>query len=70
MEPSKGQHRVIEALGLLRDRDITASVCFVGSWKQPGEDQRLTARARELGVADHVVFAGEQNAPAPLHRRS
>lgn len=65
VEPSKGQHRVIEALGLLRDRDITASVCFVGSWKQPGEDQRLTARARELGVADHVVFAGEQNAPAP-----
>lgn len=65
VEESKGQHRVVDALGLLRDRGVTASVCFVGSWKQPGEDQRLLDRARALGVAEHVVFAGEQTTPAP-----
>jgi glycosyltransferase involved in cell wall biosynthesis len=65
VEESKGQHRVVDALGLLKDRGVTASVCFVGSWKQPGEDQRLLDRARALGVAEHVVFVGEQTAPAP-----
>ena len=65
VEASKGQQRVVDALGLLRDRGVTASVCFVGSWKHPGEDQRLTDRARALGVADHVVFTGEQTTPAP-----
>ena len=66
VEESKGQHRVVDALGALRRRGVTASVCFVGSWKQPGEDQRLTDRARALGVAEHVVFAGEQHTPAPF----
>ncbi|TCK62997.1 glycosyltransferase family 4 protein [Curtobacterium sp. PhB136] len=66
VEESKGQHRVIDALGALRERGVTASVCFVGGWKHPGEDQRLTDRARALGVADHVVFAGEQRDTAPF----
>nr|WP_276539057.1 glycosyltransferase [Curtobacterium flaccumfaciens] len=66
VEESKGQHRVVDALGALRRRGVTASVCFVGSWKHPGEDQRLTDRARALGVAEHVVFAGEQHTPAPF----
>ena len=66
VEESKGQHRVIDAIGELRRRGTTASVCFVGSWKHPGEDVRLTDRARALGVADHVVFAGEQHTPAPF----
>jgi len=66
VEESKGQHRVVDALGALRARGVTASVCFVGSWKYPGEDQRLTDRARALGVAEHVVFTGEQPAPAPF----
>lgn len=66
VEESKGQHRVIDAIGALRRRGVTASVCFVGGWKHPGEDQRLTDRARALGVAEHVVFAGEQATPAPF----
>ena len=65
VEESKGQHRVVDALGALHARGVTASVCFVGSWKHPGADQRLRERARALGVADHVVFAGEQPTPAP-----
>ncbi|WP_083513589.1 glycosyltransferase [Curtobacterium luteum] len=66
VEESKGQHRVIDALGQLHEHGVAASVCFVGGWKHPGEDQRLTDRARALGVADRVVFAGEQAAPAPF----
>lgn len=66
VEESKGQHRVVDALGALHERGVAASVCFVGSWKHPGEDQRLSERARALGVADRVVFAGEQHTPAPF----
>jgi glycosyltransferase involved in cell wall biosynthesis len=65
VEEGKGQHRVIEAIGQLRERGFTVTVCFVGSWKHPGYDQQLTTRARALGVADQIVFAGEQQNPAP-----
>ncbi|MBA8990040.1 glycosyltransferase involved in cell wall biosynthesis [Curtobacterium pusillum] len=65
VEEGKGQHRVIEALGLLRERGLHVTACFVGSWKYPGYDQQLLARARKLGVEDQLVFAGEQHDPAP-----
>lgn len=65
VEHGKGQHRVIDALGVLRGRGLTVTACFVGSWKHPGYDQQLLARARALGVADQVVFVGEQRNPAP-----
>lgn len=65
VEEGKGQHRVIEALGKLRERGLTVTACFVGSWKHPGYDQQLSARARDLGVAGQIVFAGEQHNPAP-----
>lgn len=68
VEETKGQHRVIDALGELKRRGVTASVCFVGGWKHPGEDLRLLDRARALDVADRVVFAGEQPSPAPFIR--
>jgi len=65
VEDGKGQHRVIDALGLLRERGLTVTVCFVGSWKYPGYDQQLTERAAALGVADQIRFVGEQRNPAP-----
>lgn len=65
VERSKGQHRVVDAIGELHRRGLLASACFVGGWKHPGEDQRLLDRARALGVADRVTFAGEQSVIAP-----
>jgi glycosyltransferase involved in cell wall biosynthesis len=44
---------LVELLGLLRDQDVKGLVVGDG----PGEE-RLRARARELGVAERLVFAG------------
>lgn len=66
VEHGKGQHRVIDAVGALKAAGITASLCIVGSWTQPGYDLELLDRARGLGVADHVVFVGEQSNPFPF----
>ncbi|WP_439690664.1 glycosyltransferase family 4 protein [Curtobacterium sp. SP.BCp] len=65
VEEGKGQHRVIEAVGVLKDRGLRVAVCFVGSWKHPGYDQHLLDLAERLGVRDQIVFAGEQRNPAP-----
>lgn len=66
VEPGKGQFRAIDALGLLKSRGVTASLCLVGSWKTPGYDLELRDRAAALGVADRVTFAGEQTNPYPF----
>ncbi|WP_209560392.1 glycosyltransferase family 4 protein [Frigoribacterium sp. PvP032] len=66
VEPGKGQYRVIDALGLLETRGIRASLCIVGSWKEPGYDVELRDRARALGVAERVHFVGEQDNPYPF----
>jgi glycosyltransferase involved in cell wall biosynthesis len=65
VEPGKGQQRVIDALGVLESRGITASLCIVGSWKEPGYDVALRDRARALGVGDRVALVGEQDDPFP-----
>jgi glycosyltransferase involved in cell wall biosynthesis len=66
VEPGKGQHRVIDALAVLADRGVAASVCVVGSWKDPGYDLELMRRARAAGVADRVELVGEQSNPYPF----
>lgn len=66
LAPSKGQWRVVEALGALKDRDVTASICFVGASMEPDYDRALLQRAAELGVADRIVFAGEHSNPFPF----
>lgn len=63
VEETKGQHRAIDAVGELQRRGVRASLCIVGSWKQPGYDVELRDRARALGVVDRIVFAGEQENP-------
>lgn len=62
---SKGQWRVVEALGLLRERGVKASATFVGLSVEPGANHLLTRRAKSLGVADAVTFVGEQYNPFP-----
>jgi glycosyltransferase involved in cell wall biosynthesis len=62
---SKGQWRVVEALGLLAANGVEASVCFVGAKMEPDHDLKLLKRARALGVDQRIVFAGEQVNPFP-----
>lgn len=66
LAPSKGQWRVIEAVGQLHDSGIRADVCFVGASMQPEYQDRLADRARELGIAHQVTFVGEQENPFPF----
>jgi len=55
--PSKGQHNLVKAVGLLKDRHPDLAVLLVGDghnrWK-------VEAAARESGVEDRVVFAGRR----------
>lgn len=66
LAPSKGQWRVIEALGTLAAEGVHPHVCFVGATMQPEYDAVLMKRAQELGIADQVAFAGEQTNPFPF----
>lgn len=65
LAPSKGQWRVVDALGVLAERDVRPAVTFVGALMQPAYDDALRARARELGVNGQIQFAGEQANPYP-----
>jgi glycosyltransferase involved in cell wall biosynthesis len=66
LSQSKGQWRVIEALGALHARGTAASVCLVGSDETAGTEAALRARATELGVADRLTMVGEQANPYPF----
>jgi len=66
LSDSKGQWRVVDALGALAARGVAARLCLVGSWEAPGYDMQLVDRARELGVADRLTIAGEQSNPFPF----
>lgn len=68
VKPNKGQWRVIEAAGRLKERGITARMCFVGSWEAGGYDLELMRQARELGVENQMTFVGEQPNPFPFVR--
>jgi glycosyltransferase involved in cell wall biosynthesis len=68
LEPSKGIAALIEAMALVRARvpDVLAIVTGTGSLAEP-----LRARTRELGLEDHVRFAGHvASADLPLMYRA
>lgn len=65
LSTTKGQHRVIEAVGSLKKQGVNVSVCLVGSASEPDYDVALMGRARELGVEKNVTLVGEQPNPAP-----
>lgn len=66
LTPSKGQWRVVEAIGELAARGVRADVCFVGAVIAGEHDRELLRRAQELGVADQIRLAGEQENPFPF----
>lgn len=58
LAPPKAQYVLIEAMRLLRDRGIQARLRLIGD----GPDRaQLEAAARQLGVAEDVVFDGMRN---------
>lgn len=66
---SKGQWRVIDAVARLREQGLETTLCLVGSAPSKSYERELRERARLLGIADRVVFAGELANPyAPAAR--
>ena len=62
LAPRKGQEYAIEALSMLREKGIEATLELVGS----GPDEAmLREKAAAGGVTDLVVFAGEHTDPRP-----
>lgn len=67
LQPWKGQHRVIEAVGQLRDdgRDVHALVVGGDSHGlSPEYSGLLDRRIRELGLTDRVTMTGQVRDPA------
>lgn len=62
---SKGQWRVIEAMGLLKARGVSTSLALIGGEELPSYSQTLRARVSDLGLGDRVAFLGEQANPFP-----
>jgi glycosyltransferase involved in cell wall biosynthesis len=65
---SKGQWKLIEALGVLARSDIDLDVCFVGSVVDRSANVLLARRAVSLGIRGALVFLGEQKNPFPYLR--
>jgi glycosyltransferase involved in cell wall biosynthesis len=63
---TKGQWRILEAMGRLRARGIRVAACFVGVTVESDADVLLARRAAHLGIADAVAFVGEQVNPFPF----
>lgn len=58
LSPEKGQAGLLEAVALLRDRGIALQLTLVGD----GPDgDALKAKSQQLGLDDHVHFAGRQD---------
>lgn len=65
----KGQHVVVEALGILRSTHPELKCLLVGSKADPDYCRRLTDRARALGIPEDALrFTGYEAHPADLMR--
>jgi len=65
LAPQKGVDVLLEAMAVLRDRDVSLVVCGVGP-----ERTALETLAGELGIAHRVVFAGFQANPWSIMARA
>lgn len=58
MVPEKGFLVLIEALSLLRDRNVSVRADFAGAWMSPDAATAFAAEVRRRGLADRVVHHG------------
>lgn len=64
IEETKGQHLLIEAIALLRQKEINVQAFFVGHAMEEGYIDKLKAKAEESGIASAVNFLGFMKKPA------
>jgi glycosyltransferase involved in cell wall biosynthesis len=70
VEPLKGQHLLIEAVGALGERFPVLRALFAGEVVDEAYHRRCLRRAEALGVADRVRFLGHREDVAGLLRAS
>lgn len=70
LTPTKGQWRVVDAIGELARRGVRVEASLVGAVIAGEYDRELRLRAERLGVADRIRFTGEQENPFPFVARA
>jgi len=65
LEFQKGQHLVIEAVRILRDRKIPARLYIAGDVMYEDYKASLVEQVQSSGLREHVVFKGFLSKPAP-----
>jgi glycosyltransferase involved in cell wall biosynthesis len=63
---SKGQHRLIAAMGELASRGVFTTARIVGSVDDTEYRDSLIKLAESVGIADRVLIAGNQSNPFPF----
>ena len=63
IEETKGQHLLIEAISLLRQKSITVEAFFVGHEMEAGYIETLKTKAASLNIASAVHFLGFMKNP-------
>jgi len=64
IEETKGQHLLIDAVALLRQKEIDVQAFFVGHEMEEGYIEKLKAKADALGISSAVHFLGFMKKPA------
>ncbi|MGB5965335.1 MAG: glycosyltransferase family 4 protein [Sulfurimonadaceae bacterium] len=63
IEETKGQHLLIEAVSILRQKDLNVEAFFVGHAMQEGYIDSLKEKAEKSGIASSVHFLGFMKNP-------
>ena len=66
MENKKGQHLLVEAMRILRDKDLPVHATFIGPVMDKAYFVRLQAQVADLGLQDHVTFFGSHKNPIDI----
>ncbi|MBB3206262.1 glycosyltransferase involved in cell wall biosynthesis [Rhodopirellula rubra] len=64
----KGAHTLVEAVSILRKRDIPAILRLVGPWPHPEYEQRIRRQIQSLGLDEAVEILGRVS-DEELHRQ-
>jgi glycosyltransferase involved in cell wall biosynthesis len=64
----KGAHTLVDAVGILRQRDIPATLRLVGPWPEPAYEARVRQQIGDRGLAEAVQILGRVS-NEELHRQ-
>lgn len=66
IEPGKGQHLLIEAVGALLEEGKTVQAAIIGHAMSEDYLRELQAKVEQAGLAEHIRFAGFHSQPTTI----